>query len=109
MTYSGILGEVVDRSKIAWMMAEARQSTNAAEQFASSFAIAAMKTVLVLILLTAARHFLRPSIQPYLVRVQLNNAAAMLISVAALLGYAFIPFSLSGAVANERNAFVYAA
>lgn len=109
LTYSGILGELVDRSKIAWMMVEARQSTNAVGQFASDFAVAALKSGLALMLLVITRHFLRPIIKPIFTRWKMGRAAAVLVSVIILISYALIPLSLSGSVASERNAFVYAA
>lgn len=109
LTYSGILGEVVDRSKIAWMIVEARQSTNAAGQFTGYFAIAALKTGFALILLATTRFFLRPFTNSFFHRWKIGGVPTTVGSVALLLGYVLIPLSLSGSVASERNAFVYAA
>ncbi|GAB5487691.1 MAG: hypothetical protein Pars2KO_12610 [Parasphingorhabdus sp.] len=109
LTYSGILGEVVDRSKIAWMLVEARQSTNAAGQFAGDFAIAAFKTGMALLLLAGTRYYLRPAVNRFTIRFKPAQTSSILLSLTALVAYVLIPFSVTGSVASERNALVYAA
>lgn len=107
VTYSGILGEVLDPPKIAWMIAEARHSTNAAEQFSGEFVLAAGQVIAGIILLWVSRRLLRPATLPVLQKLSIAPAMRSL-GMAVLAGIFLLSHApWFGPVSSERNVYVY--
>lgn len=107
VTYSGILGEVIDPPKIAWMIAEARQSTNAVGQFSGEFALAAGKVIAGIVLLYVSRRLLRrvalPAMQKLSIAPPIRSLGVAALAAIFLLSH--IPWF--GPVSSERNVYVY--
>ncbi|MEO9498928.1 MAG: sulfatase-like hydrolase/transferase [Parasphingorhabdus sp.] len=107
VTYSGILGEVLDPSKIAWMLAEARQSSNAIGQFGAEFALAAGKVLAGIILLCLSRQLLRRTILPTLQNLSMAPTLRFFVmaGLTAMFLLSHIPWF--GPVSSERNLYVF--
>lgn len=115
LIYSGLLGELVDPSKIAWMIGEARQSANALAQFTADIALAVIKLAFAVMLLTGARYFLRYSFRPDDGNLPISGGSGgalawpgQVVAVAALALFFTLPLTIANAVSSERNVFVYA-
>ena len=61
LTYGQTLGDLIDPGKLAWLVAEARQGSNAAGEFTSAFVLAGLQAGAAIALFVAARRAIRKS------------------------------------------------
>jgi hypothetical protein len=87
--YGQTLGDVIDASKLAWMTGEARQSGNAAGEFATPLLLAVFQAFVAVALFTTARALLprgglpRPGLKASLAGVAVLLAPSLVLSASA--------------------------